>query len=95
MVSATQREGRRRARSRELTGPAAGLDPRRGNGEAKMVARVGGRRATGEGWAAGPKAEKRNKTPFLFFFLNISKHFQIILNPLLNLNQTTQYKIFK
>jgi hypothetical protein len=64
-ASVTRREGRRRARSRELARPEAGfagLGPRRGNGEAKTAARGW------EGWAAGPKAEKRNKTPFLFPF---------------------------
>jgi hypothetical protein len=50
-ASATRREGRRHARSRELTGQAAGfagLGPRRGNREVKMAAR---------GWeAGGPRA---------------------------------------
>jgi hypothetical protein len=36
--------------------------------------------------------QKGEKNPFLFFFSKFSKHFQMILNPLLNLNQTTQYK---
>jgi hypothetical protein len=46
-------------------------------------------------WAAGlhrPKAREENKIPFLFSFSSISKHFQLFLNPILNLNQTTQYK---
>jgi hypothetical protein len=43
-------------------------------------------------WA---KNQEEKRIPFLFSFSNISKHFQMILNPLLNLNQTTQYKIFK
>jgi hypothetical protein len=51
----------------------------------------------GDGGLRASWAEKlrREKNTFSFFFSNISKHFQMILNPLLNLNQTTQYKIFK
>jgi hypothetical protein len=40
-------------------------------------------------WAEN-REEKR--IPFSFSFSNISKHFKMILNHLLNLNQTTQYK---
>jgi hypothetical protein len=43
-------------------------------------------------WAAGPKAKKGSKFLFLFSFQIFSKHFQMILNPILNLNQSTQYK---
>jgi hypothetical protein len=44
-------------------------------------------------WAAGPKA--RRKEIFFFFsfsFSIISKHFQMILESNLNLNQTTHLK---
>jgi hypothetical protein len=37
----------------------------------------------------------RMKSLFFFSFSIISKHFQMILNPILNLNQTTQHKKFK
>jgi hypothetical protein len=43
-------------------------------------------------WAAGPKARKEVNSFFSFSFSNISKHFQMILNPNLNLNQTTHHK---
>jgi hypothetical protein len=42
-------------------------------------------------WAARPKARK-NKISFSFTFSIISKHFQMILKPNLNLNQTTHLK---
>jgi hypothetical protein len=53
----------------------------------------GSKRAAGEDWAAGPKAREGSETLFFSFsFSNISKHFQLILNPILNLNQTTPTK---
>jgi hypothetical protein len=53
--------------------------------------------AAGEGWAAGFHRAKagENEIPFSFSFSIISKHFQMVLNPILNLNQTTQHKKFK
>jgi hypothetical protein len=50
--------------------------------------------AAGEGWAAGFHRAKagENEIPFSFSFSIISKHFQMVLNPILNLNQTTQHK---
>jgi hypothetical protein len=52
----------------------------------------GATRAVEKDWAAGPKAREGSETLFSFFFSNISKHFQLILNPILNLNQTTPTK---
>jgi hypothetical protein len=63
----------------------------RHNGEGKR----GSARAGPTAWfgpAAGPKARRKEIFFFSFSFSNISKHFQIILNPLLNLNQTTHLK---
>jgi hypothetical protein len=76
-----------RQRARAVAGPA-GLGPRQGSGTRAHRSN----RAAGKSWAAGPKARKGSKFLFLFSFSNISNHFQIILNPLLNLNQTTHHK---
>jgi hypothetical protein len=43
----------------------------------------------GLSWA---KSQKERKYPFLFLFQCFKAIFQKILNPLFNLNQTTQYK---
>jgi hypothetical protein len=40
-------------------------------------------------WA---RIETSTENPFPFSFSKISKHFQLILNPILNLNQTTHHK---
>jgi hypothetical protein len=73
-------------------------------GSAQAAKRGASRAKTGDGPRTWKKAgrgggvglptknRKEKRIPFSFFFSNISKHFQIILNPLLNLNQTTQYK---
>jgi hypothetical protein len=68
---------------------------KRGSEDGPRAREVGGPRAIGGCWAELGRKPKERKIPFSFSFSNISKHFQIILNPLLNLNQTTQYKIFK
>jgi hypothetical protein len=47
------------------------------------------RGALGLSWA---KSRKERKNPFIFLFQFSKAIFQKILNPLLNLNQTTQYK---
>jgi hypothetical protein len=59
------------------------------------VREAGGPQAIGGCWAELGRKLKERKILFSFSFSNISKYFQIILNPFLNLNQTTQYKIFK
>jgi hypothetical protein len=73
--------------------------PKAGKREKRKTGHVRGRQA-GHRRGLGCRlswAENREEKiiPFSFFFSNISKLFQIILNPLLNLNQTTQYKISK
>jgi hypothetical protein len=95
-VSATRREKETAAAARARAG-LAGLGPRRGNGERPTRGEASGR---GDGGLrakdgllgfTGQKPGRRMK--FLFFFLfKYFKHFQMILNPILNLNQTTQYK---
>jgi hypothetical protein len=71
-------------REREAELEQAGVGP---SGERRVRGDNGLR---GKNWAFGPKA--RRKVNFFFFFLNITKHFQMILNPNLNLNQTTHHK---
>jgi hypothetical protein len=102
-VLATRNEENATARSRELAGPAAGLGPsgeatrahgrQAGHRQRKNGPRAGGAtRAAEKDWAAGPKAREGSETLFSFSFSNISKHFQLILNSILNLNQTTPTK---
>jgi hypothetical protein len=59
--------------------PLAGLGPERGRG------------ARGEGKAG--RNQKQKKNPFLFLFQFFKAIFQKILKSILNLMQTTQYKI--
>jgi hypothetical protein len=62
----------------------------RGRGEEERAARGGNRRVRAVGcWAELDQKQRREKNSFSFSFHSI---FQKILNPLLNLNQTTQYK---
>jgi hypothetical protein len=68
---------------------------KRGSEDGPCAREAGGPRAIGGCWAKLGRKPKERKFPFSVSFSNISKNFQIILNPLLNLNQTTQYKIFK
>jgi hypothetical protein len=96
-VSDTQGRKTRCARVCQAAG-ACWARPKRGNGVKGNGPRgweAGGPRAIGGCWAELGRKPKERKILFSFFFSNISKHFQIILNPLLNLNQTTHYKIFK
>jgi hypothetical protein len=43
-------------------------------------------------WASQAENREENEIPFSFSFSNISKHFKMILDPILNLNQTTPTK---
>jgi hypothetical protein len=69
-----------------VTGPVAGFGPRPGNGARTET--------TGRGEELGfwAESEEERYSPFSFSFSIISKHFQMILNPNLNLNQTTPTK---
>jgi hypothetical protein len=78
-----------------VAGPAVGFGPRRG------TARTREQRAAGKGEATRAvvkelgfraESEEQRYSPFSFSFSIISKHFQMILNPNLNLNQTTPTK---
>jgi hypothetical protein len=80
-------------RARELLGQRRDLlgsaqDVKRGSEDGRA------REASGPRVRIGLPGQKlrREKNSVSFSFSNISKHFQMILNPLLNLNQTTQYK---
>jgi hypothetical protein len=85
-VSATRREGKENAtRTRACWASPSGTRGKKETGRAR------GRQAGASGGLLGRKPKER-KIPFSFSFSNISKHFQIIVNPLLNLNQTTPYK---
>jgi hypothetical protein len=81
---------------RAVAGPAAEVGP---GGTRRARAETGdgplgseGKRAAGKGVGLPTENRKEKRIPFSFSFSNISKHFQIILNPLLNLNQTTHLK---
>jgi hypothetical protein len=62
----------------------AGRDARAETGDGPLGSE--GKWAAGEGVGLPTENRKEKIIPFSFSFLNISKHFQIILNPLLNLN---------
>jgi hypothetical protein len=67
----------------------------RGDGpraEKQAAARGGGLRARDGPPGFTCRKPRRMKSLFSFSFSIISKHFQIILNPILNLNQTTLTK---
>jgi hypothetical protein len=76
---------------RAVAGPAAEVGP---GGTRRARAETGDGPLGSEGKGVGLPTENRKekRIPFSFSFSNISKHFQIILNPLLNLNQTTHLK---
>jgi hypothetical protein len=87
-----ERKARRAlARARPLA--LAGLGP---SGEAgkKETGRTRGRQAGASGGLLGQKPKER-KFSFSFSFSYISKHFQIILNPLLNLKSNHSIQKFK
>jgi hypothetical protein len=66
----------------------------RGDGpraEKQAAARGGGLRARDGPLGFIGRKPGRMKSLFLFSFSIISKHFQMVLNPILNLNQTTQH----
>jgi hypothetical protein len=88
-VSATGRGGKGAARVSWASGRLAGLGPGGKRGGEKWAARC----RAAEEKKARPKPKRRGN-PFLFPFSNFPKHFsKKILNPLLNLIQTTQFKI--
>jgi hypothetical protein len=102
MVSATAREDVARSRQQRTRvglpglaqGGEAGKRPRGDGPRAENQAAARGGGLAGELWTAGLHRPKtgENEIPFSFSFSIISKHFQMVLNPILNLNQTTQHK---
>jgi hypothetical protein len=87
--------------AKSRAGPATGLGPRTGRGE-KKTGRARGERQTrarcraAEENKAGPgcwaETEEERKSLSFFLFQIFKAFFKKILNPLLNLIQTTQYK---
>jgi hypothetical protein len=70
-----------------------GKGKRATRGERRVWARaVGLRRKIRPGWDNGPKPKGRGISFLVFLFQIFKAIFQKILNPLLNLIQTTQYK---
>jgi hypothetical protein len=97
-------DAREETRQRALASQAAGAwwaRPKRRSGERTQrrptrdeaaAARAGANGPRGKIGLPGRNRERNEISFFSFSFSNISKHFQLILNSILNLNQTTPTK---